>query len=447
MTLSNLGIHRLPGWAACLACSLITLSVPPKASLGQAGTIERRSMFDGKSWDGWRGRPQLDPRTDAAWDAERRSKEQAAWDEDMKKHWSIDNSTGSPEIVSDGEGVFLTTARDYGDFDFQIDWKMVKPRADSGIYLRGSPQVQIWDPADPGAKQHGADRGSGALWNNAEGHDGKWPLALADKPVGEWNTMRIRMVGARVWVWLNGTLTVDGAVLENYWDPKIPIFPRGSIQLQTHGGEIRFRNPEIRSISDDEANEILRQHAGEGFVPLFDGKSLAGWKGPLEGNRVEGNALVSQQGTIFSEPEFGDFVLQLEFALPAGGNNGLAIRFPGEGDGAYDGLCELQILDNDHADYKALDDRQFHGSAYGMVAAHRGYLRPPGQWNHQLVRVAGPRVQVELNGTPILDTDLSTVKTFLDEHPHPGLDRTRGHLGLCGHGHPVRFRRIDVKAL
>ena len=122
-------------------------------------------------------------------------------------------------------------------------------------------------------------------------------------------------------------------------------------------------------------------------------------------------------GTIYTKEEYSDFVARLEFKLPPGGNNGLAIRYPGQGDTAYVGMCELQVLDNDADMYAKLDARQYHGSAYGMAAAQRGYLRPTGEWNFQEVTVKGSKIKVELNGVVILDADLSTVKDLMANSP------------------------------
>ena len=133
--------------------------------------------------------------------------------------------------------------------------------------------------------------------------------------------------------------------------------------------------------------------------------------------------------------------------MPPGGNNGLAIRYPGTGDGAYTGMCELQVLDTEHQNYTKIDPRQTHGSAYGMVAAHRGYLRPTGQWNFQQVTVKGSTIKVELNGVTILDTDLSKITEYLANSPHPGKERTRGFFGFAGHNDPVEFRAIAIKPL
>jgi hypothetical protein len=110
-------------------------------------------------------------------------------------------------------------------------------------------------------------------------------------------------------------------------------------------------------------------------------------------------------------------------------------------------MCELQVLDNTDPQYATLDKRQYHGSAYGMVAAHRGYLRPVGEWNYEEATVIGSTIKVELNGTVILDCDLSKVHDFMHNSPHPGKDRTSGHFGFAGHNDPVLFRNISIKRL
>ena len=133
---------------------------------------------------------------------------------------------------------------------------MVSHNGDSGVYLRGYPQVQVWDPDNPREVKNGAAKGSGALWNNNPDNPGKWPLVKADNPVGEWNTFSIRMVGSRVWVWLNDKATVEGQVLDNFFDRAQPVVARGPIELQTHGSEIRFRNIYVREISATEAKSI-----------------------------------------------------------------------------------------------------------------------------------------------------------------------------------------------
>ncbi len=154
------------------------------------------SLFDGKTLTGWHGRQgTYSPYEEAKLSKEEHEKKQAQWAEDMAKHWSVDTAKG--EIVSDGHGVYLATEKDYGDIELWVDWLMVSHNGDSGIYLRSVPQVQIWDPENPREVKNGAAKGSGALWNNSSQSPGKWPLVKADNPVGQWNTLHIKMAGTR----------------------------------------------------------------------------------------------------------------------------------------------------------------------------------------------------------------------------------------------------------
>lgn len=405
------------------------------------------ALFNGKDLSGWHGMPTFDPYKLAAMSEADRKSQIADWTKDAMLHWKVENG----ELVNDGKGAYMTTDKDFGDMELLVEYKTV-PKADSGIYLRATPQVQIWDHTNQDVLKLGADKGSGGLWNNSPGAAGKDPLVLADKPFGEWNTFRIIQVGEHVTVYLNDKLVVDHARLENYHNRKQPLMKQGPIQLQTHGAEIRWRNVFVREIPSDEANQILRQHESAGFGDVFDGKTFTGWAGPVDQYNVKDGAIVCKPekgGTIYTNDEYGDFVARLEYQLPPGGNNGLAIRYPGEGtgDSAYVGMCELQILDDDAPKHAQLDPRQYNGSAYGMTAVHRGYLRPTGQWNFMEVTVRGPTLRVELNGTRVLDTDLSSVTEFMADSPHPGKDRVTGHFGFCGHNDPVAFRGIQIKRL
>lgn len=404
-------------------------------------------LFDGKTLVGWHGMDTYDIRKLAAMPEAERVKTLAGWTEDAKQHWKAEDGV----LVNDGFGKFLTTDKDFGDVHLTLDYKTVAG-ADSGVYLRGCPQVQIWDYTKAGGKGSlGAEKGSGGLWNNGAGAPGKDPLVLADRPFGEWNHLDILQVGARTTVKLNGQLVVDHAIMENYFDRKLPLWPRGPIQLQTHGGAISWRNLYAREVPPDEANRILAAKGAEGFTPLFDGKSLDGWAGPVQGYEVVDGALRCKPGaggTIYHKgKEYGDFAARLRFRLPPGGNNGLAIRYPGEGDTAYVGMCELQVLDDAAPKYAKLDPRQVHGSVYGVVPAVRGYLRPVGEWNFQEVTVKGSRIKVELNGTVILDADVSQARDFMANSPHPGLARTAGYFGLAGHNDPVEFQDLAIRPL
>ena len=207
------------------------------------------ALFNGKDLTGWKGLPRapLDNpfkrKSPTAEDLKKAGAKdladaQAQADKRMRAHWKVEDGV----LVFDGKGDSLCTLRDdYGDFEFMCDWKIGKA-ADSGIYLRGTPQVQIWDAdAEP---QNAV--GSGGLFNNKK--NPSKPTKRADKPVGQWNTFWIKMVGDKVWIKLNGETVVDGVVLENYWDYSQPIFPTGQIELQDHGNPLWFKNIYIKEL-------------------------------------------------------------------------------------------------------------------------------------------------------------------------------------------------------
>ena len=186
-------------------------------------------LINGTDFTGWHGMAHFSPYELKAMSEEDRAAKREKDLEDLKKHWKIEEGV----VVNDGKGVYLTTDKEYGDIEFLIDYKTVA-MADSGIYLKATPQVQIWDYTEEGGKwDRGADKGSGGLWNNSPGAPGKDPSVLADKPFGEWNQFRILQVGSRTSVWLNGKHVVDHAIMENFWDRKKPLLAKGPIQLQT----------------------------------------------------------------------------------------------------------------------------------------------------------------------------------------------------------------------
>ena len=430
------------------AVALVAVSVFSFASTQspQAGTPPEgfTALFNEKNLSGWWGLKTEDPVKWKAFSADKLAEKKAASLKDIAQHWSVDGE----ELVNDGHGLYLSTQKDYGDFEFLVDYKTV-PKADSGIYLRGIPQVQIWDSTEEAKFNIGANKGSGGLWNNSKGAPGKDPLVLADKPFGQWNSFRIIMVGERVSVWLNGKLLVDHARMENYFNRKGQIPRTGPIQLQTHGGEIRWRNVFIREIGTNEGNEILASKGGNDFKSAFNGKNFEGWAGPTNNYSVDHGSIQCMKGkggTIYVNDELSDFSARMEFKLPPGGNNGLAIRYPGSGDTAYVGMCELQVLDDSAKKFAKLHPAQYHGSAYGMVPAARGYQRPVGEWNFQEVTVDGSRIKVELNGTLILNADLANVeKPMYDLGKFKGRLRKSGYFGFAGHGDAVSFRNISIR--
>lgn len=210
------------------------------------------ALFNGSDLAGWWGLKTENPAKWMALSPEKLAAKKKKSLADIKVHWRVEGD----ELVNDGKGLFLATDKNYGDFELRLEYKTVA-KADSGVYLRGVPQVQIWDSTKEGGKwKVGADKGSGGLWNNPGGSPGKNPLVLADKPFGEWNQMRVVMTGDLVSVYLNDKLVVDHARMYNYFDKKGPLPKTGPIELQTHGGEIRWRNIFIREIAAEESKRV-----------------------------------------------------------------------------------------------------------------------------------------------------------------------------------------------
>ena len=192
----------------------------------------------------------------------------------------------------------------------------------------------------------------------------------------------------------------------------------------------------------------------EGFVPLFDGRTLNGWilvHGKGRGYIVEDGAIVCPEdggGNLFTEKENANFILRLEWRLWEGGNNGIGIRAPLEGDAAYAGM-EIQILDDEAEVYQKMKLRpaQYTGSIYDVVPARRGFVRRNGVWNEEEIRAEGRRIRVTLNGQTITDANLDEIRDPEVLRKHPGLQRKAGHIGFLGHGTRVEFRHIRIREL
>lgn len=380
------------------------------------------SLFNGKDLTGWKGLVG-DPVKRSMMSPEEMAIEQAKADSIMRSHWKVEDGI----LTFDGEGFHhICTAKDYGDFEMHVDWK-IKEMGDSGIYLRGCPQVQIWDTAK-------GPEGSGGLYNNQK--NPSKPTKCADKPTGEWNTFRIRMIDDRVTVYLNDGLVVENVVMENYWERNKPIYPTGQIELQAHKTPLYFRNIYIK--------EIPRKND---WQMLFNGKDFNGWTGATDNYLIEDGKIVCPEhggGNLFTVQQFNDFILRFEFKLSPGANNGLGIRTPLEGDAAYVGM-ELQILDDSAEKYKDLKPYQFHGSIYGVIPSKKGFQRPVGEWNFQEVIAKGRQITVKLNEETIIDASLDEIEKPMDGKDHPGLKRKKGHIGFLGHGSHVEFRNIMIK--
>ena len=401
------------------------------------------SMFNGKDLSGWKGLVE-NPIARAKMTPKELAEKQVKADEIMRRDWKVENGL----LVFDGKGYDnLCSTKDYGDFELYVDWK-IAPKGDAGIYLRGTPQVQVWDITN-----RNAHVGSGGLFNNQK-HQSN-PLVVADNPVNEWNSFYVKMIGEKVTVYLNGQLVVDNVTLENFWDRKLPIFEKDAIELQAHGDRTEYRDVYVREIPRPEPYQVSDEEKAEGFVPMFNGIDMSGWIGNLKDYIPQDGVIKCDpsqggSGNLYADKEYSDFIMRFEFQLTPAANNGLGIRTPLKGDAAYEGM-ELQILDNEALEYKDLQTYQYHGSVYGVIPAKRGYLKPVGEWNYQEVVAEGNHIKVTLNGTVILDGDIAQAsKNFTetaDKRQHPGLSNKSGYIGFLGHGSELAFRNLRIKDL
>ncbi|MSR26058.1 MAG: DUF1080 domain-containing protein, partial [Planctomycetaceae bacterium] len=412
------------------------------------------ALFNGSDLSGWRGRPHFDPAAEAALAPEERSAKQAEWDADMRQHWKVEGG----EIVSDGHGVFLSTDRDYGDFELHLEWMLPESGADSGIYLRGNPQVQIWDPDCERDFQHGNQKGSGGLWNNPADSPGKWPLERADSPTGAWNTTRVRMQGEHVTVILNDRVVVDDARLANFFAAGTPLPERGPIQIQTHGAPMRVRNVAVRELSTLEGTGPgWRDLTGAEFENVNGEPDTWTWKDG--GVHCTGRPV----GVIKTKQPVKNLEMSLEWRhLTKGGNSGVFLWAPANvlenlKPGALPpGGIEVQVLDHGYAeeyqrstgkksDWFTTDGDVFPVGSSDMTpfppAAPGGkrsfptasHSRGSPEWNHYYIRAIDGEVRLWVNGHEVSGgTDCKPAEGF---------------LCLESEGAPVEFRRLRIRHL
>lgn len=413
---------------------------------GVAASSGSTRIFNGIDLSGWRGGALYDQREFAALSHEQREALAAEWSvrfesgENGSGQWSVSNG----EMRHSGGAVLATSARDFGNFELTAE-VLVSRGAASLVYLRGVPAFRV----------HTANR----PMNSAEEMPSGFGFTEGATPA-QWHEVRVRLLGSRLTTWLDGKSAVEHAVLPNHHDrsrppsERRPIPARGPIQLGSSGGEARWRNLALREIGNEETCRLLAGEQAARFEPIFNGRDLQGWAGPLEALVARNETLVWQKGIrgsiVYWNHELADFKARLQFKLPPGGNNGLVIRYPGTGRAAYASMCEVQIIDDFQSPgNRPFDPRQAHGSAYGLVAAWRGYQFPIGEWNFQEVTVRGSRLSVELNGTLILDADLANIdmSAVMDKAEHPGRTRTSGFFGFAGHSDPVEFKDPAIKRM
>ena len=444
---------RVSGYLVALVFGVLTLGA--ELAVAAEPPAGFTPLFNGTDLVGWRGRPHFDPVKEAEGTPEERVAQQAGWDTDMAAHWKVADGV----IVNDGHGVFLTTDRDYADFELQLDWMFPEPCGDSGIYLRANPQVQLWDPACERDFKHGCQKGSGGLWNNPTGSAGKDPLVKADRPIGDWNTTRIRMQGDRVTVVLNDQLVVDNSPLANYFTKgKTPLPDRGPIQIQTHGAPMHVRNVSIRELGTLDGSGPEWRDLGEA-----DFENVNGAADTWTWNNGLAHCTGKPVGVIRTKRPLTNFEMAAEWRhLSTGGNSGIFLWAPPE---AFKDLApgklppggiEVQILDHGYteqyeqktgkkADWFRTDGDVFPVGSSSMrpfppVAPNGKRSFPLGrhsrgtpEWNHYYIRAINGEVRLWVNGHEVSGGAECVPAT--------------GFLCLESEGAPVEFRRLRIREL
>ena len=358
------------------------------------------SLFNGKDLTGWRGLVREGgferPHVRRAMLPEKRWEYEAKGEKAMKEHWSVKDGT----LFFDGlpGGYNIAAEKQYGNFEAQVDWRLLRVGGDSGFYLRGLPQVQVWDPA------LWDGLGSGCIWNNST--ESFSALACADHPIGDWNRCRMKIVGDRVWVWLNDVQTVDGAIYQNRHQPGLPIPLVDNFELQCHGDPVEFRNLFIRELPDADVPDMGKAVRGKPIDLLANGLEdweatdshlKMGWsvKDGVLVNHVTDNPEKMLRGGSggthlrTKRSDFFDFDLSYDVYVGKMCNSGVYLR----------GRYEIQANDS----YGRKRDSHVMASLYDLIGPSVAAEKPAGEWQHVDLTLYRRHLTVTLNGVRIID--------------------------------------------
>jgi hypothetical protein len=362
--------------------------------------------------------------------------------------YRVENGTIVGKTNEGSPNSFLCTDKLYGNFDLRFEVK-VDNNLNSGVQIRSQtqggsptgrvngPQVEIEASGENGAE-------AGYLYGEAAGG---WMTPEKDlKPHkhfkdGEWNSYRVVAVGARFKVWINGHLISDLVDEE-----KLKTHPKGFIGLQVHGigrgqgpYEVAWRNLKIMELGD----------SSDGWTQLYNGKDLSGLV--TTGNWLpqdDGSVLIQPRpgekgwtrydAYLWTEKKYKDFILDLEYTYPPGGNSGVYFRVKDRNDPVETGI-EAQILDS--TKHEGAMTHHDHGGIIRTQGASKNMSKAPGEWNRMIVKCVGSHLEVELNGEPIIDIMLNEGE--MKDRP------LEGYIGLQDHGEPnnLKFRNIRIKEL
>ncbi len=189
-----------------------------------------------------------------------------------------------------------------------------------------------------------------------------------------------------------------------------------------------------------------------GWIKLFSGQDLKGWTCKPGAWAVEDGVLTRKGGSdIWTESEYGDFVLELEFKIAKDTNSGVFFRTADTNDCVQTGI-EMQVLDSYG---KSAADKHDCGAIYDCLAPTKNAVKPPGEWNKLRLTCRGPRIEIVLNDVRIIDMNLNDWKEA-GKNPDGSPNKFRtaykdmprsGHIGFQDHGSSVWYRNIRLKLL
>jgi len=417
-----------------------------------------------------------------------------------KAKYEVQNGEIVGTTVMNEPNSFLATEKEYGDFIFEVDFK-VNDQMNSGVQFRSeirdaNDKCKVTDKKTP-ERVHGyqmeidpSDRGwSGGIYDEARRG---WLYSLENNPAAktafkhnQWNHYRIECFGNSIRTWVNGIACAH--LIDD-------MTPKGFIALQVHGisdaknagEEIRWKNVRIQTknlkpSADDDVyvvntlvNNISADEKRLGVRLLWDGKTTAGWRGANKDyfpdktwyisdgtlNVHKGDNAESQNGgDIITIEEFSAFDLQFEFQLSDTANSGVKyfVTEKEKTTGSAIGL-EYQVLDDDkHPDAKlgSIGNRKL-ASLYDLIPAKKNGREklPIGEWNRgRIVVFPDGRVEHWINGWKVVEYQRGTqyfyalvAKSKFEKYPNFGM-AAKGHILLQEHGTHVAYRSIKIREL
>lgn len=434
-----------------IASQIDTGITPEKAKAGKADADGWKDLFPNDSLKGWC------------------SNQQGKGGYVFEKNWQLKDgvlsSNGSPVGI-------LYSEKKYRNFEMKFDWMHEKSAGNSGLFiwikkvggrLAEGIEVQVLDPGyEQFYKKKHTDAGR-PRWKGEKkwftGHGDVFPVGKVKmtpfppsapepreksrsfptenrtKPHGQWNSYHIKAINGVVRLSVNGKEVSGGYNIS-------PAF--GPMAFESEGSPVKFRNIKIKELPDNAKDSGLLTIAAdkdEQWTLLSEGPIEKHWR--KSGYSLKDGVIHGSNGRLYSKKEYDDFHLKFDFKLEPGGNNGLAIRTP-----LNQRPIELQILDSNHAKYKDIKNYQHHGSLYNYVPAKQEALKAAPAWNSQEVICKGNHVKVILNGTVIMEADLSKVKPITKDYLVPYINKAKkGHIGFLGHNSRVWFKNVRIKEL